>query len=85
MINGFHKPDFTIDTTEYMDKKLQALRAYKSQFEQTEESFSTPLVNGYIETVESRERMFGKLVGVSFAEGFKTKVPILLNRDLIGE
>jgi N-acetylglucosamine malate deacetylase 1 len=85
MINGFHKPDFTIDITQYMDKKLQALREYKSQFEQTEESYSTPLVNGYIETVESRERMFGKLVGVTFAEGFKTKVPILLNRDLIGE
>jgi bacillithiol biosynthesis deacetylase BshB1 len=85
MINGFHKPDFTIDISLYMDKKLQALREYKSQFEQTEVSFSTPLVNGYIETVESRERMFGKLVGVTFAEGFKTKVPILLNRDLIGE
>jgi N-acetylglucosamine malate deacetylase 1 len=85
MINGFHKPDFTIDITQYMDKKLQALREYKSQFEQTEVSFSTPLINGYIETVESRERMFGKLVGVTFAEGFKTKVPIVLNRDLIGE
>ncbi|MFL6560625.1 MAG: bacillithiol biosynthesis deacetylase BshB1, partial [Bacillus sp. (in: firmicutes)] len=85
MINGFHKPDFTIDITQYMDKKLQALREYKSQFEQTEKTYSTPLVNGYIETVESRERMFGKLVGVTFAEGFKTKVPILLNRDLIGE
>jgi hypothetical protein len=25
MINGFHKPDFTIDITTYMDKKLSAL------------------------------------------------------------
>jgi hypothetical protein len=29
--------------------------------------------------------MFGKLVGVAFAEGFKTNIPILLDRDLIGE
>ncbi|MEH7075189.1 bacillithiol biosynthesis deacetylase BshB1 [Neobacillus drentensis] len=85
MINGFHKPDFTIDITQFMDKKLQALREYKSQFEPSEGSYNTPLVNGYIETVEARERMFGKLVGVTFAEGFKTKVPIVLNRDLIGE
>lgn len=85
MINGFHKPDFTIDVSQFIDKKLQALRAYKSQFEQSEVSYNTPLVNGYIETVEARERMFGKLVGVTYAEGFKTKVPILLNRDLIGE
>ncbi|WP_144547434.1 bacillithiol biosynthesis deacetylase BshB1 [Bacillus sp. X1(2014)] len=85
MINGFHKPDFVIDISQYIDKKLQALREYKSQFQQTKETYNTPLVNGYIETVEARERMFGKLVGVTFAEGFKTKVPILLNRDLIGE
>jgi bacillithiol biosynthesis deacetylase BshB1 len=85
MINGLHKPDFTIDVSPFMDKKLAALRAYKSQFEPGDQSFATPLVNGYIETVEARERMFGKLVGVTFAEGFKSKVPILLKRDLIGD
>jgi bacillithiol biosynthesis deacetylase BshB1 len=85
MINGFHQPDFTVDISSFIDKKLASLRAYRSQFEVTGESFDTPLVNGYIETVEARERMFGKLVGVTFAEGFKTKVPILLDRDLLGE
>jgi len=85
MINGFHKPDFTIDISPFIDKKLSALRAYRSQFEQSDQSIETPLVNGYIETVEARERMFGKLVGVSYAEGFKTKVPVLLDRDLIGD
>jgi N-acetylglucosamine malate deacetylase 1 len=85
MINGFHKPDFTIDISDTMEHKVAALRAYKSQFEQTETSVETPLVNGYIETVEARERLFGQQVGVKFAEGFKSKVPILLNRDLIGD
>ena len=85
MINGFHKPDFLIDISSYMDKKIEALNAYKSQFEKTEQSFATPLVNGYIETVEAREKLFGKQVGVDFAEGFKTKNLILLNRDLLGE
>jgi N-acetylglucosamine malate deacetylase 1 len=85
MINGFHKPDFTIDISDTMEHKVAALRAYKSQFEQTETSVETQLVNGYIETVESRERLFGQQVGVKFAEGFKSKVPILLNRDLIGD
>jgi N-acetylglucosamine malate deacetylase 1 len=85
MINGFHQPDFTVDISSYIQQKLASLRAYRSQFEKTSESVDTPLVNGYIETVEARERMFGKLVGVPFAEGFKTKVPILMDRDLIGE
>ncbi|MEC1521472.1 bacillithiol biosynthesis deacetylase BshB1 [Neobacillus niacini] len=85
MINGFHKPDFTIDISETIEHKIAALRAYKSQFEQTDSSVETPLVNGYIETVEARERLFGQQVGVKFAEGFKSNVPILLNRDLIGD
>ncbi len=85
MINGFHSPDFTIDITPFIDIKLAALRAYKSQFELTAQSFNTPLVNGYIETVEAREKMFGKLVGVTYAEGFKTKVPLLLKQDFMGE
>lgn len=85
MINGFHKPDFTIDISDTMEYKIAALRAYKSQFEKTENSIKTPLVNGYIETVEARERLFGQQVGVDFAEGFKSKVPILLNRDLMGD
>ncbi|MFS0776324.1 bacillithiol biosynthesis deacetylase BshB1 [Neobacillus sp. 3P2-tot-E-2] len=85
MINGFHKPDFTIDISNTMEHKIAALNAYKSQFEQTENSVQTPLVNGYIESVEARERLFGQQVGVNFAEGFKTKVPILLERDLMGE
>lgn len=85
MINGFHKPDFTIDISAYMENKIAALRAYKSQFEQTDSSVETPLVNGYIETVEARERLFGQQVGVNFAEGFKSKVPILLNCDLMGD
>jgi N-acetylglucosamine malate deacetylase 1 len=85
MINGFHQPDFSIDISNTMEQKTAALRAYKSQFEQTEDSVKTPLVNGYIETVEARERLFGQQVGVTFAEGFKSKVPILLYRDLIGD
>lgn len=85
MINGFHKPDFVIDISEYMPKKIASLQAYESQFIKTDLTVDTPLVNGYIETVEARERMFGKEVGVNYAEGFMSKKPLLLHFDLIGE
>lgn len=85
MINGFHKPSFVVDVTEEMERKLQSLRAYESQFVKMDNTFDTPLVNGYIETVEARERTFGKEVGVIYAEGFITKKPLLLTSDLIGE
>ncbi|WP_057914386.1 bacillithiol biosynthesis deacetylase BshB1 [Peribacillus muralis] len=85
MINGFHKPDFVVDITSSLPKKLDSLRAYVSQFEKSDATVDTPLVNGYIETVEARERMFGKEVGVTYAEGFLTKKPLLIDADLLGE
>lgn len=84
MINGFHKPDFVIDISKYMKKKKMSLQAYESQFDSLKASYDTPLVNGYIESVEARERLFGKEVGVSYAEGFMTKSPIIIH-DLLGE
>ncbi len=85
MINGFHKPDFVIDISSCMARKIDSLQAYKSQFIKTDTTVDTPLVNGYIETVESRERLFGKEVGVKYAEGFMTKKPLLVHLDLLGE
>ncbi|WP_409973503.1 bacillithiol biosynthesis deacetylase BshB1 [Bacillus sp. Bva_UNVM-123] len=85
MINGFHKPDFVIDVSNYMDKKIASLNAYKSQFVKTSDAVDTPLVNGYIETIEARERLFGKEVNVVYAEGFMKKRPLIINFDLFGE
>ncbi|MCM3586524.1 bacillithiol biosynthesis deacetylase BshB1 [Mesobacillus maritimus] len=84
MINGQHNPDFVIDISGYMEIKKKSLQAYKSQFVRTKDSFETPLVNGYIESVEARERLYGKDAGVTFAEGFLTKAPLLVS-DLLGE
>jgi N-acetylglucosamine malate deacetylase 1 len=85
IINGFHKPDLVVDVSDFMDKKVASLNAYKSQFQRTDDSYDTPLVNGYIESVEAREKLFGKEVGLQYAEGFKIKSPIVLDRDLLGE
>lgn len=79
MINGFHKPDFTIDISEYINLKKLSLQAYESQFIRSDNTYETPLVNGYIDTVEAREKLFGKEVGVDYAEGFKTKKPLLFD------
>lgn len=85
MINGFHQPDFVINVSDFMNKKIESLNAYKSQFLNTDDGVKTPLTEGYIESVQAREKMFGKEVGVKFAEGFKTTKPLLLNMDVIGE
>ncbi|MFE8695683.1 bacillithiol biosynthesis deacetylase BshB1 [Cytobacillus sp. FJAT-53684] len=85
IINGFHEPDFVIDISSYMDKKIASLQAYKSQFTRSADSFDTPLVNGYVEMIQAREGLFGNQAGVTYAEGFKRKKPLIMNHDLFGE
>jgi len=84
MINGFHKPEFVIDISETINQKKDGLAAYQSQFTRSRQSVETPLTNGYIETVEAREKLLGKEVGVAYAEGFFSKRTLLLNNDLFG-
>ncbi|WP_096224992.1 bacillithiol biosynthesis deacetylase BshB1 [Geobacillus sp. FJAT-46040] len=79
MINAFCRPHFLIDISETIDDKLDSLRAYESQFQKRPGSVDTPLTNGYIEMIESRERWFGQQIGAAYAEGFLTKTPIHLS------
>ncbi|GAE25051.1 LmbE-related protein [Halalkalibacter wakoensis JCM 9140] len=84
-INGYDRPDFVVDVSNEYHTKLKSLEAYESQFTSSVDSVETPLTNGYIATVESRERLFGKEVGVKFAEGFKTTKPLLIPNMLEGK
>ncbi len=77
------KPDFVVDISESFAKKLESVRAYKTQFYNPEEKgpqtyISTP---DFLEGVTGRAAMFGKMIGVKYAEGFVTKKMIGI-RDL---
>ncbi|MBM7681440.1 bacillithiol biosynthesis deacetylase BshB1 [Pullulanibacillus pueri] len=78
-INGFHTPSFCVDITQVHEQKMRALSAYKSQFILSEESVETPLTTDYLETVESRDRLFGKEIGTRYAEGFISKKPLVIS------
>lgn len=83
-INGFHKPDFAVDITSVQQTKMNALRSYRSQFVSAKGSVETPLTNGYLETVESRDRLYGKESHTDYAEGFKSKGTVVRKR-LLGD
>ncbi|WP_080845474.1 bacillithiol biosynthesis deacetylase BshB1 [Cytobacillus gottheilii] len=85
LINSTAKPDFIIDVSDYMDKKVASLNAYRSQFIKDEHTVDTPLVNGYIEMIQAREKLNGTQAGVLYAEGFITKKPLVINSDLFGD
>ncbi|TFE03699.1 bacillithiol biosynthesis deacetylase BshB1 [Jeotgalibacillus sp. R-1-5s-1] len=84
MINGVHKPDFVINISSQIVRKQEVLMAYKSQFTPLD-GVETPLTDQYIESVIARDKVFGKEAGVSYAEGFISPFPLILNREMLGD
>ncbi|GGA23276.1 bacillithiol biosynthesis deacetylase BshB1 [Paenibacillus physcomitrellae] len=81
-INDWRNPDLVVEVTEQYETKLAALRCYRSQFEQEqgEDTVATPLNQGYVERVQSRDALLGQKKLIPFAEGFAVKAPYRINR-----
>lgn len=66
------KPDFIVDISKFYDKKLEAIKAFKSQFYDP----ANPSENTYISSPEfldflrARAEEFGHAIGVKYGEGF---------------
>jgi bacillithiol biosynthesis deacetylase BshB1 len=73
-------PDFVYDISAAFETKLESIKAYSSQFFSTDYAEGEPQT--YISTPEfldaiiGRHRMFGKMIGVPFAEGYVTQKTI---------
>ena len=69
------EPDFVVDVSGFIDKKMQAVMAYKSQFYDKDSSEpETPISSkNFIDSIEYRARDLGRLVGVEYGEGFNVE------------
>ena len=69
----YHEPDLLIDISDVFEQRMKAVEAYTTQFHNSGSStgpqtyISTP---DFLESVIARARMFGKRIGVKYAEGF---------------
>ncbi|WP_373518823.1 bacillithiol biosynthesis deacetylase BshB1 [Pricia sp.] len=81
------KPDFVIDVSGYIEKKIEAILAYSSQFHDPKSKEpETPISSkNFLDSVKYRARDLGRLVGVEYGEGFTVERPIAIDRlgDLI--
>ena len=66
------EPDFVIDVTGFMDIKMKAVLAYKTQFfDANSKEPETPISSAnFTDSVEYRARDLGRIIGVEHAEGF---------------
>ena len=66
----YHEPSIIIDTSEYMDKKIEVISLYKSQFF-AESGVKTPLTTpSFFEFIRGRDAGFGRRIGKDYGEGF---------------
>jgi bacillithiol biosynthesis deacetylase BshB1 len=65
-------PDFVVDVSKQWDKKMNAIKAFDSQFfkpgsDEPETYISSPR---FMKMVEARAMEFGQIIGVDYGEGF---------------
>ena len=72
------KPDVCVDITPYIDKKSEAVMAFKSQFYDPLSSEPYTPISGldFQEFLKARAREMGRLIGVEYAEGYTMEVPV---------
>lgn len=75
------KPDFVVDVSGFMDKKMQAVLAYKTQFyDANSKEPETPISSkNFTNSIEYRARDLGRLVGVEHGEGFTVERYLAVN------
>ena len=74
-------PDFVVDISGYMDKKLDAVMAYRSQFyDENSKEPATPISSSnFLDSISYRARDLGRLINTEHAEGFTVERHVAVN------
>ncbi|UPQ78468.1 bacillithiol biosynthesis deacetylase BshB1 [Flavobacterium azooxidireducens] len=75
------KPDFVVDITGFMDKKVEAIMAYDSQFynPKSNEKVTPIATQNFLDSIKYRSQDLGRLIGTDFAEGFTVERYVAVN------
>jgi N-acetylglucosamine malate deacetylase 1 len=73
--DNYIHPDFVIDITKYMDKKMEAIMAFGSQFYDPNSKEPETAISGpdFFEQVKAKNSIWGRTIGVKYAEGFTSE------------
>jgi N-acetylglucosamine malate deacetylase 1 len=78
------KPDFVIDVSEFIDQKIEVIKAYKTQFYDPNSNEPQTPISGkeFFDFLKGRMAEFGRPIGTQYAEGFTAERYIGV-RDLL--
>lgn len=81
------EPDFVVDITGFIEKKIESILAYRSQFydPNSDEPESPITSKNFFDSISYRSKDLGRLVGIDYAEGFTVERYLAVNSlaDLI--
>ena len=81
------EPDFVVEVNGFMDNKLEAVKAYSSQFydPKSKEPTSPIASKNFLDSITYRAQDLGRIIGADYAEGFTTERFVAIDRldDLI--
>lgn len=70
----YYTPNFVYDVSAVMEKKIESIRAYTSQFHSAVYEVHEPQTYisspEFLASIIGRHAMFGKMIGVAYAEGY---------------
>lgn len=74
------QPDFVVDISDFMEKKIETCLAYKTQFydPDSKEPMTPIATKDFLESLTYRAQDLGRLAGIAFAEGFTSERLIAL-------
>lgn len=72
------RPDFVFDITPYIDRKMEIIQAYKSQFfDPKSEEPKTPISGAdFMQFIRAKAAVYGREAGFEYGEGFTVNRPV---------
>jgi N-acetylglucosamine malate deacetylase 1 len=66
------EPDFVVDISDFFEQKMEAIQAYKTQFNAKNGDGPATYISSdiFIESIKARAQEMGKKIGVAYGEGF---------------
>ena len=81
------EPDFVVEVNDFIDKKIETIKAYSSQFYNPNsiEPTSPIATKNFFESISYRAKDLGRLIGTDYGEGFTSERNIAVKKlsDLI--
>ncbi|MCG8578126.1 MAG: bacillithiol biosynthesis deacetylase BshB1 [Flavobacteriales bacterium] len=74
----YHHPDFVVDISDYVEKKIEVLKCFKTQFHDPSSSEPSTPISGenFFDFLKGRWSEYGRLIGAKYAEGFVAERPV---------